>query len=553
MMNKPDFRLKVTTMALALAAPTLFSSNLQALTLKDATELAIKNSPGIMTERINAKLKEADKLIAYKYFDPKIDASYTVNQLGGFEYPDEIETLSLASLNSGSPTTNFLPDEKMEGEFKVSAKKIFLNGVYTEVAVDLKQTDSELTKIQVSPALEALDNGGQNKTVNDYFPMSAGAIKFITRFPLWGRGDLAEAIGDYQNKKHLYDSAQAEIHHKIAKILKEAVGAYWDNRAATQTYALRKESLDRIEKWAAKIHEVINGMENADAVKAQFGSDLDRIEGFVQEKRKDLNNAETALNTSREKLAKSLGITIEKATEMGDATDDMPVAGELDTQFDPAQWSELAINNRMDIQARKLEEKGATEMLDWFMDFNYPEVNLILAAHQQVVDFGNGGPEGYFAALGNPSGDLGYTAGLQFSMKLGNSAGLGRATQATLLKMKAQIGLKQIMQEAGVITKSLASQVSSNIKSADSAAQSANAYRKSVDSSRADKSQTIATAYRQFETERDWINAEADRIQAEADLAKLIAEVRFQTGTLVQHGGDAQEVRLTDLVTLPVK
>ncbi|QEP43909.1 TolC family protein [Ectothiorhodospiraceae bacterium BW-2] len=552
-MNQACFRLKSTTLALMLAAPALFSTQSHAMSLKEATELALKNSPGIINARINSKLKEADERTAHKYFDTKIEAEYTINSLGGFEYPDEFEALSLASLNTDAPKTNFLPDETTEGKFKLSLKKIYLNGIYTEVGFDLSQRDSERDKISASPAVDALNNGGLDKSVDDYFPMSYGVVKLVTRFPLWGRGDLAEAIGDYQNKYYLFEAAETELQHEIANILKKAIDAYWDNRAAADIFALRQESLERSQRWMDQINAVIDRMEDPSAVRAQYAAQLDRIEGFVQSKLRELNSAETALNESRSALAKSLGISIEKAIELGDANDAMPQPARVNSNFDSSNWNELAVNNRMDIKAKKLEQKGAAEMLDWFMNFNYPEVNLILAGHQQMVEFGAEGPGGYLDTLGSPSGDLGYTVGLQFNMKLDNSAGRGRAIQATLNKMKKEMDLKQIMNEAGVSTKSLADQVLSNIKEVESAADSAAAYKKSVDAARADKSQTIDTAYRQFETERDWVDSEVDYLEAMTKLAKTIAQVRFETGTLIEQTDENQQVDLQKLVTLPTR
>lgn len=555
-MNAAKLRIKPITLTLALAAPLLFAGTAQALSLNEATALAVKNSPQIMTEGINVKLKGADKDIAYKFFEPKVDAAYTVNSLGGFYYPPEIANVSLSSLApGGTPNPAFLPDNVRTEDLSVSLKKIFLNGTYTELGVSMTKRDSERDKLSASAVVDNFNKvRGQNLQIDDYFPLTYGVVKFVTRIPLWGRGDLAEGIGDFESKKYKHQAAVANMNHAVSSILASAVYAYWDNRAAVAKYQFRKESLERVERWATRIQEVIGKMDNPAAVRAQYAAELNRIDGYVKERRTNLNNAKSELEQSRSALANALGVSLKKATEMGDASDPMPESGLNRDLVNVAKWNETALANRLDIQALRLENTAADELLKWMTDYAKPELNVILAAHQQMVDFGKTGGLGedaYIRALGNLSGDLGYTAGIQFSMKLDHVAAKGRITQATLNKMKNQIDLNAKIHKTGVDLKALADKVNTTIATTESSGDTAKAYRTSVDAAVADKSQTLAVAYRQFETERDWVNAEVERINAQATLAKVIVEVRHQTASLVQYTTDSSQVRLQDIVTLP--
>ncbi|CAK0751878.1 TolC family protein [Gammaproteobacteria bacterium] len=552
-MNAPSKpRIKPLTLLMAFATPMLFSNMVPALSLQEATGLAIKNSPTIMTEGINVKLKGADMDIAYKFFDPKLEAEYMKTSLGGFEYPDELEKMSLASLGPNTNSqTSFLPDNVRTDDLKLSLKKMFLNGLYTELAINLTQRNSEREKLAGSDAIDALNNGGMKRSINDYFPFTYGVMKFVTRVPLWGRGDLAEGIGDYESKKLKYDAAIANMNHAISSILASAVYAYWDNRAAAAKYQLRKDSLVRAERWYTHIIEIINKMKNAEAIKTQ-SSELNRIEGYVQEKRKDMNNAETELSQSRSALANALGLSMDKATTMGDANDPLPQVEINHKLIDPNEWNKMALTNRLDIQSLKLEDQAADELLKWMKDYDKPELNLVLAVHQQMVDFGKDRlVNNYIDTIENTSGKLGYTVGLQYTQVLGKTAAKGRITQATLNKMKNQIALNNTIRKTNIDLKALAEKVSSTISTAESAAQSAHAYQRSVNAAVADKSQTFATAFRQFDTERDWINGEADLINAQATLAKVIVEVRHQTATLIQQTNDSSQIKLQDIITLP--
>lgn len=136
-------------------------------------------------------------------------------------------------------------------------------------------------------------------------------------------------------------------------------------------------------------------------------------------------------------------------------------------------------------------------------------------------------------------------------MKFDHVAAKGRITQATLNKMKTGIDLNAKVQKTGVDLKGLADRVNSSVASAASAAETAKAYRASVEAATADKSQSMTTAYRQFEAERDWVNAEVDRVNTLATLAKVVVEVRHQTATLVKYTTDSGQVELRDIVTLP--
>lgn len=552
-MKATQFRLKTLALGMALAAPFLLVGPSQAIGLNEVTGLAIKNSPQIMTAGIDVKLKGADKDIAHKFFDPKLEAEYMINDLGGFGYPTEIENLSLASLTGGaSPSPAFLPDNVRTEDFKLALKKIFLNGIYTELGVSLTERDSEKDKLSASAAVAALNNGGMGVNINDYFPLTYGVLKFVTRVPLWGRGDLAEAIGDHESKKLKFDAAMANMNYAISSILANAVYAYWDNQAAAAKYQLRKDSLERVERWVAKINSVVDSMGNPGEVRTQYAADLNRIEGVLKEKRKDLTNAQTELAQSRANLANAIGVPLDKALAMGDATDALPGANIDPALVNPQAWNTMAQAKRMDIQALKLEDQAATELLKWMKDYSKPELNAILALHQQRANFGDDGAiENFTNALTNPSGDLGYTAGVQLTWMIGKSAAKGRVTQATLNKMKNQITLNNTMRKVGVDLKGLADKVNSTINTVQAAEQSAMSYESSVKAAMADQNQTFAAAYRQLDTERDWVNAESDRISAQATLAKVIVEVRHQTASLIEQTNDSSQVKLQDIVSLP--
>lgn len=538
-------------LALALAVSALFSVDLHALTLQEATGLALKNSPQIMTEGINVKLKGADKDIAYQFFDPKLSASIMANQLGGFDYPAEIERVALASLTGGSPVTSFLPDNYRQDDLTVSLTKIFLSGIYTELTLTETQKDSDHDKLAAAPLLQALNNGGMHVTFSNYFPYTYGVLKFITRFPLWGRGDLAQGIGDYKSKELLHAAAIDHLNYALSSILASAVYAYWDNRAAVANYELRKASFERISKWTQRINEVIDHQPNPTGVRAQNAAYLSRFDAFLQEKQKDLKTAETALQASRSNLANALGIPLAKATAIGDATDQIPTISDIDG-IDVKAWNDLAMSKRFDIKALNTQVLAADELLKGMEDYQKPELNLVMALHQQMATFGKNSVDGFTGAVDNLSGNLGYTVGLQFNMKLGgNTAARGRVTQATLNKMKAQIDLNNGVRKLNVDLKGIADRIASTAATAKSARESAMTYAKSVEAAVSDKRQTLDNAFRQFDTERYWVNSAADRIAAEASLAKLVIEARHQSGTLINPAEGENQITLQSMTTLP--
>ncbi len=548
-MNLIQFPRKSSALTLALSA--LLVGDLHALTLQEATGLALKNSPQIMTEGINVKLKGADKDIAYQFFDPKLTSSLMANKLGGFDYPPEIERVALASTTGASPVVAFLPDNYRQDDLSISLTKMFLSGIYTELTLTETQKSSEHDKLSASPLLNALNNGGMHVTMSNYFPYTYGVLKFITRIPLWGRGDLAQGIGDYKSKELLHAAAIDNLNYAISSILASAVYAYWDNRAAAANYELRKKSFERITAWMGRINYVIDHQSNPSGVRAQNAAYLSRFDAFLQEKQKDLKTAETMLQTSRSNLANAIGIPLQKATEIGDATDPIPTVANAEA-INVKAWSDDALSRRFDIKALHTQVQAADELLQGMEDYAKPELNLIMALHQQMATFGKNGEPGFADAVENFSGNLGYTVGLQFNMKLGgNTAAKGRITQATLNKMKAQIDLNNGLRKLGVDLKGLADRIASTAATVKSAGESATTYAKSVEAAVSDKRQTLDNAYRQFDTERYWTNAEADHIIAQASLAKLVIEARHQSGTLVNPAVGENQITLQNMTTLP--
>lgn len=547
-MTAKHSRLKTIGLILACAVPGLLTVPAsQALTLQEAAALALENSSRIQSEGITIQLKAADRDLAYQYFDPSFDASLTYTDTRDYLYPPEIR-----KFGEDFRVKDFIPDDTTEARIDISLSKLFLSGIQTRLRLVLTEKDSVHDRVDVEGIIDDVNalypTPGGNRTVQDYSPITSGRVHFTLNIPLYGRGEVAEGIGNYYSMQGEYLAALAQKNHQVSEILAEVINAYWDNRLAVYRQQMRSESLARALEWEQGLNAMIERMPNPAAVRRNNAQNLSQIQGFIEDRRSALSSAESELARSRANLANALGVSQEKIREIGDASRNLSVDFDsLRNQVNVDAWSTLAIENRQDIRALRYEDIAAAELLKWMNNYNKPELDLQLDLVPQMASFGSSGLRAYGDALGNNMGGTGYIIGLHYSQKLGHSAGRARVSQARLNRMQNQINLDNALRSVDVELSSLSQSLLSSLDAVESAFRASVAFRQSVEAMQSER-QALDSAYRRFEIERDWMNAAIESASMQTELAKVIVDIRHETGTLVSYAADGSLQINTDAV-----
>jgi outer membrane protein TolC len=425
------------------------------------------------------------------------------------------------------------PDDEVFQNYaaNVQFSKLFRSGVTVAPFFDLRM---ESSNFRDKPKEEAF--GG--KGLNDLWTLKTG-VSFI--FPLL-RGRGADGVAAFERAAAVDQQAGSlDLDHERSLSVLTTAQAYWEVRAAQDSLGVLDRSVLRYGDLIKATEALVTGGERpkVELVRAQAGDARARAQ--QQEGRRRLTEARTALTTA-------LGV----ATPGDPAT--LPLARDPFPQAPPPSalqpWLGAGAvgEERRDVQAaiRREEsagilERGAVTELRPRLDFT---------ASTYYTAFGEVGPvETDKDVDGNPIftdfsfSDVvdrwvgpSFTLSMNYEKPLGNNAAQGRLTSREAERRQQQILLGDRRRQVRLGVTRTAQSLLEALQRLEQAQNAAKYYDTTVQSEvqlfRAGESTLIDTIL----TEQQQTEAELATVAARQDVANLIAQLRFETGTLVSAG-----------------
>ncbi len=445
-------------------------------------------------------------------------------QSGLNEYNALVSEAQTDLRNWGKP-----PDDEYvrNGKVDLQFSKYFRNGLYVAPYFNANLDSTSFVGKPISS-----DFGG--KGVQDLWTFKSG---LNISLPLWrGRGVTGFAVGE-----RVALSEQAAGHmafeHQIAATALNTIRAYWDLRAAEDSLGALKASVD----VAARVTEVTGGLIRAEELPR---TELARAQAGEARARARFADAERRLRDARVALVKAIGVTVSGSEESlprtKDAFPQVPASPELQG---PSVMSLAAgsIERRRDVGAsRQLEdasriaEEGARRNLGPRLDLTGGTWMTALGERtvSRVVDRWVG-----------PSA----SAGLEFEKPFGNNERRGQEAQRAAERLQQAVATADLVRTVRLDIARLAAAVTETVERVRQADTAARLYQQTVDAEverfRVGETTLIDT----LQSEQQMTEALLTLAGARRDLAQLVAELRYQTGTLVS----GFSVSAPNLITVP--
>ncbi len=413
------------------------------------------------------------------------------------------------------------------GSFSLAFSKAFRSGASLSPFVD----GSIETTTFVGKPISA-DFGG--KGVQDQMTFRFG-VNFMLPV-LRGRGADAFASGEKAAKVHL-EAGRFQAEHQASASALAVARAYWALRAATESLDATARSLD----LQTRVVDITSALIQAGEMPAV---ELARAQAGAARAKASVKDGERRVHEARVGLALAMGLsaTSDDVT-LPTAKDGFPAIASVSV---PAQavaegLSAEAVLHRRDLSAaRKFEEasrileRGASLDTKPRLDVTGEAYYTALGerAFQRVVDRWVGPSVG---------------VGLEFEKPFGNNRLEGALAQRAAERRQQQIGAADLERQIrlGVVRAATTLQeAADHAREAESAVEF---YQKTVDSElerfRVGESTLINTLI----TERQWTDARLSAVAAHQRLASLLAELRYETGTLL----NGTTVSGANLITVP--
>ena len=457
---------------------------------------------------------------------------------------DQEEQLRRARLNRAD--LGDAPDDEafQNTRAKVQFSKLFHNGIQVAPFVDFTSEGSNFRGKQ-----RKAEFGG--KGLNDLYTTRVGSDFLL---PLMrGRGSEALAAGE----RAATVEAQAgtlDVEHQRASSILRTAQAYWELRAAQESLAILERSVTRQGDLLRATTTLVNGGELArvELARSQAGEARARARAL---------DARQRLYDARVELADALGVASSgaDATLPTAAKDPFPVAPDA-AALQPWVGATAAPGQRRDVEAAMRREeaavilqRGAETDLRSRLDLS---ASLFYTALGEVGDVAtedqdeNGRPlyrrDGFAEALDRWVGPS-FTLTLNYEKPLGNNSAKGRlaAREAERRTRAIETGdLRRVVRLNVARTASGLIETIGRLKQTQSASRY---YDQTITAELSRFRAGEATLINTITTEQQATETDLSLIAAQQAVANLLAQLRFESGTLVTNS----TVSAPTLVSLP--
>jgi outer membrane protein TolC len=355
------------------------------------------------------------------------------------------------------------------------------------------------------------------------YPLYTFKSGFNVVLPL-ARGLGSAAVAAPERSSLLTEEAtNLDVKQQASTSALQTLQAYWNLRAAQENVAIAQRSVD-IQ------NQLVTLTEGSIAAGVQPQVELARVQASQARSLAALRDAQSAVHSGRVALATAMGIsaTVEEATlpRARDAFPDAPDPSAINSERLVA-LAVAAVGQRRDVEAaaRRVE---AADVFERGARLNQrPVVNLSGGTWYTGIQEANPGQ-----ALGHWVGPS-YNATLDVQKPFGNNAQKGQFVQAQAATSSAQINSAELKRQVRLnVLRDIRSmnEAAEQVKQAQAAV---NFYQQTIDSEVQRFQLGEVTLIDTITTESQMTGARQALVAAETALANLIADLRFQTGTLV--------------------
>jgi outer membrane protein len=481
------------------------------LSLAEAVEITLKNSATIQQQQLGVELAKAQLQTVRGSFD--ITSSVTV------------------STSQNRPVALPPPDHDMQG-LTGSLSKLFRSGIFSSLSLSLNRTDPLVTD----------SSNTSNLGITVTIPL------------LKGRGSKGSALAVAETNARLNrDAAILDYYHQISQVISTTIQSYWDYRAAIANLKNQRILTKLVLTWSDEAEERAS-LE----LEKKFASQIRRLEGYLTEKQRNIVTAEERVNTTKSALAEAMGIPYNQLVNL-EASEDFPgdwshILRRLQAQPMKEQWVQQALQNRFDIQAQQLRLQTSANGLAKARQDLLPQLDLSLSYTDSGEELGDQFSN-YFGPITNDPRGRTTGATLTLTYPLGNNAAKGSLDAANVNYKNAVITTDNQSRTVSLQVDADEGKLMSRLQEVDKNRQTLKAYEESL----TDYYQSInslaenpSTLFDLIDLERDFSQATNEHLESLLALAKAVAQLRFQTGTLlVQVGQSNDNWDLANMATLP--
>ncbi len=491
---------------LATAAESSAPLTGQPIGLTEIAEIALNNSPTILTQRLTTvDIAKAKLMMAASAFDIYTSVSLNASRARPFDGTGNMDNQALTA----------------------SISKAFRSGVSTTFSVNNPRVDSR---------------GVDAPTYN------SSSLSFSVNVPLLkGSGYVGSAAADETAARLNSEASLFRFYDVISQTLIAAIGAYWDYKVAVVNLDYKRDSEQRVQEWLTEVQN-----NNGSSPQAT------RLQTTLADKKRATIDATERVSNTKSALGVAIGIPAAQVDQIGSPKEEFPMNwSKILAHFNEAQagekWVAVALAKRFDLQATKLDHEAVIISLAQAKRNVLPSLDLSLTAGRDGTKMGNG--FGTYMNSFNTDTGTNTGIGLNFSYPIGNQLARGSLDIAKVSHQVSLFQLNDLKRRIDIDVRGNAGTVMRNLQAVEQANDAIGGYLSALSKYKTTLTSSLSdpnSVFNLLKYEDDWVKLTENQIQALLTLAKTVSKIRSDTGTLIITDSVAEtKATLGDLTALP--
>jgi outer membrane protein TolC len=487
----------------------------QPVSLTEALRGALQNNTNVRLQEQQARFAHEVLNQASGAFDPALSGSIgaTRDQVPTSEAQLAQSPLRLNALRTDSLRTALRFDQPLR------------NGMLYGASLSTERLAGTVSRLSDTPA------------------QNLGRLDFHLLVPL-GRGSGPAASANERAAEMEARAALNDLRHAVAVSLFSASRAYWSLVAAQKGVDIALQAEETMRRLRADIGRLV-------AADERPAADLVLLDASLAQRRLQLTSAEQSLQEARSVLGRVMGLPHAVIPLLQTASEFPPLpfgaSGEVRL---PAQLPELAMQRRADLEAAKLRTESARVLLEAAQRNVRPQLDLSFNAGLAALKETSSLAPGLFPFSRNQTGPS-ASVNLTYQWPLHNRAARAVLEQRLALLAQSDIRAADLRDAIGTGIENAGSAVVRAARQTRDSSAAVELYTRSVANERIKNRLGQATLVDILTVNDQLLSSLSSQVTYQANLLTALAQLRFETGTLLEPSGDRQALPVDRLLTLP--
>ncbi|MGZ5051865.1 MAG: TolC family protein [Methylobacter sp.] len=504
---------KIAVNLLALIAASQIVHADDVYDLNRVINTTLKQAPEILQQQAAVEAAEAGVKVQTGQFDHQVMSSYAT----------KLSNAPIISYNQSS-FLNLTYLQSYQHLLQAGILKPFRTGISAGFSVNVFRKDP------INGQPEAGAQGLNLTTSNE------SSVNFQLNIPLL-KGATEESAGAQEKAAILqYQAAQHDLSFLMSSIVLNAINAYWDYKVAKETLEINRISEKRVQEWTDKAEQlfILKDPAHADQMRAKYRAEIDAVLAYLSNKHLSVVSSTQLLEQAKIALSVAMGTPYRDFDQVTVSAEPFPKfeQAKLSAEQLNKNWVAQAIEHRADLKAVNLRQEANQVLVKKYTRDLMPQLDVSLNAGYQGLSEGASASTFGDAVYRNvPGPNLGGQ--LSFAYPLENNTQEGLLARQQALTRSTEIGIGQLERTISALVDVDVSLLTRRMSEKDMAEKAVVFYQPAVNELAERAMHNAPMMLNLLEYEDRLVGAKISRLQVESALAKLIAEVRYQTGTLV--------------------